>query len=83
MVRNHAGWIDGDVDDVAVGEGGNEVQRSATDMRWAGNVLHEVKRRQQVGKPSRIRVSGVLDVDVNVAADDDKTVLHHELLENG
>ena len=82
VVRYRARWVHGDRLSVQVRASDDEVERVSERVRGPADVLHEVGGRQQVGEACRVEVGRVVDVDVEIAADDDGAAMNDQLVED-
>jgi len=80
VIGDHAGWINGQTVDAVAGERGDDVQSAAKVVGGAGDVLLQIERVEQRGQTSSVSVGGVVDMNVDVSTDDDRSTLQHQRL---
>jgi hypothetical protein len=75
VIRDETSRINGDLTYLAVSERSDEIECASETMSGAGDVLDETERRQHFRQLDRVVIVWILDVDVDVAADQDRTAL--------
>ena len=68
--------------DALVRASDDEVERVSERVSGPADVLHEVRGREQVGEACRVEVCRIVDVDVEIAADDDGAAMDDQLVED-
>lgn len=82
VIGHDAGWVDRDFVYRMILERHDQIQRTSAAMSGRRNVLVHVELRQNVVQASRVVVTLVMDVDVNVAADDHWARMNDEQFEH-
>jgi hypothetical protein len=82
MVGDHAGRISFHTDNSGICKSNDKIQRSITDMGRPRNMLYEVERFQEVGQLLCVWVASVLHMNVEIAPNDNRTILQDEKLED-
>ena len=81
MVCNHVMRQDITIDWLSIATSDDEVERVAIAMSRTTDGLHEIERFNNLSKLLRTSISRVVDVGVEVAADNDRTAVRGDDLE--